>query len=347
MVVRPVGDVERGVREALHSPSACLTRLMPAPMCRRRTAAHHRSASGWPRGDRPRVPRRPRRPDAARPGPGAVRGAPGPHRSSPAGRRVHRRPGTPTGPDWGARRGRVRRGTARPPPCSTPASRRSLRSRRSGRDRGGRRPARPPGRGPRRGLSARARRRRWRRGASAPHRRGERARDRVEHLDGTANVRPCSRKVYQVALIPASIASSSRRRPGVRRRDDPGSPTSTGLTRSRRARRNAPSSRRCCSVASLTPCLPGGPGTSMRRLWMASRCLRKLGACRHGHSTDSAHRSASRRSRTRASAAAAWCCACSRCRFPPTRGYSSKGAAAASRPDRARHRRYRDRRGGR
>jgi len=40
--------------------------------------------------------------------------------------------------------------------------------------------------------------------------------------------RPCSSQVYQVTPTPASCATSSRRRPGVRRRPAIGSPTCSG-----------------------------------------------------------------------------------------------------------------------
>ena len=46
--------------------------------------------------------------------------------------------------------------------------------------------------------------------------------------------RPCSSHVYQVTPTPASWATSSRRRPGVRRRADEISPTHSGVIRSRR-----------------------------------------------------------------------------------------------------------------
>lgn len=55
--------------------------------------------------------------------------------------------------------------------------------------------------------------------------------------------RPCSSHAYQELLMPASAATSARRSPGVRRRGEPGSPTSAGASRSRRERRNAPNSR--------------------------------------------------------------------------------------------------------
>ena len=57
--------------------------------------------------------------------------------------------------------------------------------------------------------------------------------------------RPCSSHVYQDTPTPASAASSSRLRPGVRRRPpSSGSPTSAGDSRARRERRNARSSSR-------------------------------------------------------------------------------------------------------
>ena len=51
--------------------------------------------------------------------------------------------------------------------------------------------------------------------------------------------RPCSSHVYQVTETPASRATSSRRRPGVRRLRPRGSLTCSGVSASRRARRNA------------------------------------------------------------------------------------------------------------
>lgn len=56
--------------------------------------------------------------------------------------------------------------------------------------------------------------------------------------------RPCSNHVYQVTPTPASCATSSRRKPGVRRRDPTGNPTSAGPIRSRRDRKNADNSPR-------------------------------------------------------------------------------------------------------
>src|SRR5262249_26055194 len=56
--------------------------------------------------------------------------------------------------------------------------------------------------------------------------------------------RPCSSQVYQVTPTPASCATSSRRRPGVRRRGPGGRPTSSGVTRSRLDRRKLASSVR-------------------------------------------------------------------------------------------------------
>src|SRR5256885_2552919 len=54
----------------------------------------------------------------------------------------------------------------------------------------------------------------------------------------------------------ARTATSSRRRPGVRRRGPEGRPTSSGLSRSRRLRRNAPSS--CLSIPRFCPPRDGG-----------------------------------------------------------------------------------------
>src|SRR3984885_949859 len=75
--------------------------------------------------------------------------------------------------------------------------------------------------------------------------------------------RPCSSQVYQVTPTPASCASSSRRSPGVRRRPMGVRPTCCGAIRSRRSRRNAPSSRRRSSAVSLVSTvrttLPSGP----------------------------------------------------------------------------------------
>ena len=56
--------------------------------------------------------------------------------------------------------------------------------------------------------------------------------------------RPCSSHVYQDSPTPASWATSSRRRPGVRRRPFAGRPTSCGVTCARRVRRKSVSSER-------------------------------------------------------------------------------------------------------
>ena len=56
--------------------------------------------------------------------------------------------------------------------------------------------------------------------------------------------RACSSHVYQVTPTPASCATSSRRRPGVRRRRAEIRPTLSGVIRSRRLRTNAASSLR-------------------------------------------------------------------------------------------------------
>ena len=55
--------------------------------------------------------------------------------------------------------------------------------------------------------------------------------------------RPCSIHVYQVGLTPHNWATSSRRRPGVRRRGPGGKPTAIGDSRSRCARMKSPSAR--------------------------------------------------------------------------------------------------------
>src|SRR5690606_2274638 len=79
--------------------------------------------------------------------------------------------------------------------------------------------------------------------------------------------RPCSSHVYQVSDTPASIATSSRRSPGVRRRPAEGAPTIWGVLASWRARRisasavlwssppRRPQPRRASQVRSP----PGGP----------------------------------------------------------------------------------------
>src|SRR6266536_4850235 len=65
---------------------------------------------------------------------------------------------------------------------------------------------------------------------------------------------PCSRRVYQLTLISASSATSSRRRPGVSRRFDRlGSPTSWGCSAPRRMRRNAPNLSRCSMLGMAHP----------------------------------------------------------------------------------------------
>src|SRR5690606_20673930 len=51
--------------------------------------------------------------------------------------------------------------------------------------------------------------------------------------------RPCSSQVYQVTLTPASAATSSRRRPGVRLRSASGRPTSLGETLARQLFKNS------------------------------------------------------------------------------------------------------------
>src|SRR3979490_1791319 len=55
--------------------------------------------------------------------------------------------------------------------------------------------------------------------------------------------RPCSIHVYQVGLTPHNWATSSRRKPGVRRRGPGGRPTAIGDSRPRWARTKSPSAR--------------------------------------------------------------------------------------------------------
>ena len=71
--------------------------------------------------------------------------------------------------------------------------------------------------------------------------------------------RPCSTHVYQDSPTPASWATSSRRRPGVRRRPLAGRPTSCGVSCARRFLRKSVSS---------------GSGGSLRGWWCEShdRC---------------------------------------------------------------------------
>lgn len=73
-------------------------------------------------------------------------------------------------------------------------------------------------------------------GRAEPQRFGD-ACQRIGEIDTS---RPCSIQVYQVALMPLICASSSRRRPLVRRREELGRPIISGVMRSRCARRNAP-----------------------------------------------------------------------------------------------------------
>ncbi len=80
--------------------------------------------------------------------------------------------------------------------------------------------------------------------------------------------RPCSSHVYQLVPMFASTATSSRRGPGTRRRGPFASPTSQGRTRSRRDRRNRPSSLvlSCAMLPILRPLPrphPGGATTTM------------------------------------------------------------------------------------
>jgi hypothetical protein len=105
-------------------------------------------------------------------------------------------------------------------------------------------------------------RRAWMRRGPASDPAARRARPRAAALAENCTSLPCSSRVYQLPLIPASCASSSRRSPGVRRRLTPwGSPTFSGRSAARRARRNAPSSWRCSSAGMA--CLRGGRRLSL------------------------------------------------------------------------------------
>lgn len=64
--------------------------------------------------------------------------------------------------------------------------------------------------------------------------------------------RPCSSHVYQVIPMPASCAASSRRRPGASRRRPGAIPTSAGVRRARRDRRNSDSALRASVRLSIT-----------------------------------------------------------------------------------------------
>ena len=85
-----------------------------------------------------------------------------------------------------------------------------------------------------------------------------RARASMVISDGLTS-RPCSSRTYQSTPMPASSATSSRRRPGVRRRRVAGRPTVSGRSRCRRERRKSPSSlRRASMVVPLNPrIIPG------------------------------------------------------------------------------------------
>ena len=130
------------------------------------------------------------------------------------------------------------------PPCSRPG--RPAPARRHRPDGAGSRPHAAPPRAPspwrRRGSSpwqARVREIRVLDLAEA-QRAGERS---IVVSDGLTS-RPCSSRTYQSTPMPASSATSSRRRPGVRRRRVAGRPTVSGRSRCRRERRKSPSSLR-------------------------------------------------------------------------------------------------------
>ena len=94
----------------------------------------------------------------------------------------------------------------------------------------------------------------------------EHPRERVDHLLGRVPVAALLEAHVVVRAHPASIASSSRRRPGTRRRPWSGRPTSSGVTSSRRARRKSPS-RLSPSMSERLARLPdsGGPCESQAR----------------------------------------------------------------------------------
>ena len=97
-------------------------------------------------------------------------------------------------------------------------------------------------------IGLRVRARRW--ACSALLRRRARARASTVVTDGLTE-RPCSRRMYQSTPMPASSATSSRRRPGVRRRRPAARPAERGVSLSRRERRKSPSSLRLRSVMLL------------------------------------------------------------------------------------------------
>src|SRR5450830_1007776 len=89
--------------------------------------------------------------------------------------------------------------------------------------------------------------------------------------------RPCSSQVYQLTLTPASTATSSRRKPGVRR-GPTGKPYSAGCKRARRLLRKLPSSRRCSGDGRLGMGYSDRLGSTSSRTWLAARALRQAGA---------------------------------------------------------------------
>src|SRR5258708_13508655 len=70
-----------------------------------------------------------------------------------------------------------------------------------------------------------------------------------EGLRGSA----CSRRMYQSRRVPASLATSSRGRPGARRLRPSGRPTDFGLSLARRERRKLPNSLRLGSGTVIFP----------------------------------------------------------------------------------------------
>ena len=98
---------------------------------------------------------------------------------------------------------------------------------------------------------------------------------RVSAAADTLMSRPCSSHVYQVSPTSASVATSSRRKPGVSRRVPRGKPTASGVSIARRVRRNAFNSERCMGVV-IDNRRGGGGSTS------SGKCLPMIAAVEIG-----------------------------------------------------------------